>query len=86
MLQLAHLLASASSVESGSSLLLVSGSRMHRVPLMSVRLLKTMVGMDEWYMANMLSSGDSSPPARLAIELKPEAVCLKQESTADVLP
>lgn len=39
-----------------------------------------MIGMDEWYTANMLTSGDIKPPARLAIEPKPEAVCLKQET------
>lgn len=78
-LQLAYLLLSASSVESGSSILLVSGSRKQRAPLTRVRLLKTMVGMDQWYTANMLSNGDSRPPALLAIEPKPEAVCLKQK-------
>lgn len=72
---------SASSVESGSSFLLVSGRRKPRAPLTRVRLLNTMVGMDQWYMASMLSSGDSKPPALLAMEPKPEAVCLKHERT-----
>lgn len=79
-LQLAYLLPSASSVESGSSFLLVSGSRKLRAPLISERLLKTMVGMDQWYTANMLSNGDSKPPALLAMEPKPEAVCLKTKT------
>ena len=77
-MQPAYLLASASSVESGSSILLVSGSRKLRTPLISVRLLKTTMGMDQWYMANMLSNGASKPPALLTMEPKPEAVCLKQ--------
>lgn len=77
----AHLLPSASSVESGSSFLLVSGRRKPRAPLTRVRPLKTTVGMDQWYMANMLSGGDSKPPALLAMEPKPEAVCLKHERT-----
>jgi len=73
----AYVLPSASSVESGSSFLLVSGRRKPRAPLTSVRLLKTTVGMDQWYTANMLSSGASRPPTLLAMEPKPEAVCLK---------
>ncbi|TNN56712.1 hypothetical protein EYF80_033057 [Liparis tanakae] len=80
-LQRIYLLPSASRVESGSSLLLVSGSRKLRAPLVSVRLLKTMVGMDQWYTAKMLSNGASKPPALLAMEPKPEAVCLKQRRT-----
>ena len=78
-MQPAYLMPSASSVESGSSFRLVSGSRKLRTPLMTVRVLKTMVGIDQWYTANMLSSGETNPPARLAIEPSPEAVCLEQE-------
>ncbi|KAG7227360.1 hypothetical protein INR49_000365 [Caranx melampygus] len=61
--------------------LLVCGRRKPRAPLTSVRLLKTTVGMDQWYMANMLSGGESKPPALLAMEPKPDAVCLKHEWT-----
>lgn len=80
-LQAAYLLPSASSVESGSSFLLVSGSRKASAPLIIGRLLKPIMGMVQWYMANMLSSGDSNPPNLHAMEPKPEAVCLKKEST-----
>lgn len=38
-----------------------------------------MVGIDLWYVANMLSNGDTKPPALLTMEPKPEAVCLKQK-------
>lgn len=41
-------------------------------------LLNTTVGMDLWYVSNMLSNGETKPPALLAMEPKPEAVCLKQ--------
>lgn len=63
--------------ESGSSFLLVSGSRKTRPPLTTARLLKTMTGMERWYIDNMLSSGDSNPAALKAMEPKPTAVCLK---------
>lgn len=80
-LHFAYLLHSASSVESGSSFLLVSGSRKLRAPLIIQRLLKTMVGMDWLYMANKLSNGDNKPPALLAMEPNPEAVCLQKKHT-----
>lgn len=77
-MQLAHLLPSASLVESGSSFLLVSGSKRTRAPLTTARLLKTMMGIDWWYTANMLSNGDSNPATLYAMEPKPTAVCLKE--------
>lgn len=42
------------------------------------RLPKRMVGMDGWYVANMLTGGDIKPPILLAMEPKPAAVCLKE--------
>lgn len=36
------------------------------------------MGMDQWYMANMLSNGDIKPPNLKAMEIKPTAVCLKE--------
>ena len=77
-MQIAYFCPSASMAESGSSLLLVSGSRKQRAPLISVRLLKTMMGMDQWYMANMLSSGDNNPATLKAMEPIPTAVCLEE--------
>lgn len=73
-----YLLPMASSAESGSSVLLVSGSRKQRAPLIRDRLLKTVMGMDQWYMANMLIVGDNSPAILKAMEPKPTAVCLKE--------
>ncbi len=72
-----HLLVSASSVESGSSFLLVSGRRKPRAPLTSVRLLNTAVGMAQWYVAKMLSRGATIPPALADMSPKAVAVCLK---------
>lgn len=72
-----HLLPSASLVDSGSSFLLVSGSKKPRNPLTSVRLLKTVVGMAQWYVARMLSSGATNPPALADMFPKAVAVCLK---------
>lgn len=74
-----YLLFSASSVESGSSFLLVSGSRKPRDPLTSVRLPKTVAGMTQLYMAKMLSSGASNPPNLPDTAPKAVAVCLKEE-------
>lgn len=67
---------SASSVESGSSFLVVSGRRKTRAPLITTRQLKTEMGMDQWYTANMLNTGDSKLAKRKAKELRPTAVCL----------
>jgi len=72
-----YLLSSAPSADSGRSLLLVSGSRRQRAPLTSVKLLKTMVGMAQWYTAKMLSSGASNPPTLPDMAPKAVAVCLK---------
>lgn len=44
---------------------------------MMERLLKIMVGMAGWYIPNRLTSGDTKPPTLLAMEPRPEAVCLK---------
>lgn len=74
-----YLLFSTSSTVSGSSFLLVSGSRKPRAPLTSVRELETVMGMIQWYTANMFSSGASNPPALPDIDPKAVAVCLKQE-------
>ena len=73
-----HLLFSASSADSGSSFLLVSGSRKLRAPLTRVRLLKTVMGMTQWYMAKMLSSGASNPAILADTDTKAVAVCLKE--------
>lgn len=72
-----HLLPSAWSADSGSSFLLVSGSKKPRTPLTSVRLLKTVVGMAQWYVARMLSNGATNPPALADMFPKAVAVCLK---------
>ncbi|TNN50142.1 hypothetical protein EYF80_039631 [Liparis tanakae] len=53
-------------------------SRRHRAPLTSVKLLKTMVGMVQWYTAKMLSSGASNPPNLPDMAPKAVAVCLKE--------
>lgn len=74
----AHLLPSASLMDSGSSFFLVSGSRKQRAPKMIVMLLNTAVGMALWYVANILSNGDTKPPTLLTMETKPRAVCLKE--------
>lgn len=71
-----HLLPTASFVESGSSFLVVSGRKKTRAPLSSARLLKITMGMDQWYMANMLHVGDSRLPIRKIMEPRPTAVCL----------
>lgn len=71
---------SASSVESGSSFLVVSGRRKTRAPLTTTRVLKTVTGMDQWYTANMLNVGESRLATLKAKEPKPTAVCLKSES------
>ncbi|TNN50143.1 hypothetical protein EYF80_039632 [Liparis tanakae] len=55
------------------------GSRRERAPLTSVKLLKTMVGMVQWYTAKMLSSGASNPPNLPIVAPKAVAVCLKEE-------
>lgn len=70
---------SASSVESGSSFLVVSGRRKTRAPLIVTRQLKTEIGMDQWYTANMLNTGDSKLANLKAKELRPTAVCLGSE-------
>ena len=72
-----HLLLSASSADSGSSFLLVSGSRKLRAPLTRVRLLKTVMGMTQWYMAKMLSRGARKLPILPDIAPIATAVCLK---------
>lgn len=74
---MAYPLLSASRIDSGSSFLLVSGSRKHRPPLMMERLLKIMVGIAGWYIPNRLTSGDIKPPILLTMDPRPEAVCLK---------
>lgn len=74
---LAYPLLSASRIDSGSSFLLVSGSRKHRPPLMMERLPKIIVGIAGWYIPNRLTSGDTKPPILLTMETRPEAVCLK---------
>lgn len=70
---------SASSAVSGSSFLLVSGSRKPSAPLTRVKLLNTAVGMAQWYTAKIFSSGASNPPVRPDIAPKAEAVCLRGE-------
>lgn len=77
-MQFAHLLPSPSWVESGSSFLLVSGRRKTKTPLTTIRLLKTMMGMDQWYLANVLHVGDSRLATLMAMEPKPTAACLFQ--------
>lgn len=57
-----YLLFSTSSVESGSSFLRVSGSRKPRAPLTSVKMLNTVMGMTQWYMAMAFSGGASNAP------------------------
>lgn len=71
-------LPSASLIESGSSVLLVSGSRKQRAPLIIEMLLKMMVGMDGWYTSNTLISGDTKPPTLHTMLPIPEAVCLTE--------
>lgn len=80
-MQPAHLLPPASLVDSGSSFLLVSGRRKTRAPLTTTKLLKTMMGMDQWYMASMLNIGDSKLATLKAMEPKPTAVRLRVECT-----
>lgn len=80
-----HLLFSASSVDSGSSFLMASGSMKPRAPLTSERLLKTVMGMAQWYMANMLSSGASIPPVLPDMVPKAVAVCLKEGAISEVI-
>lgn len=75
----AHLLPSASLIDSGSSVFLVSGRRKQRAPKMIVMLLNTAVGMALWYVAKILSNGDTKPPNLLIMETKPRAVCLKEK-------
>lgn len=72
---------SASSVESGSSFLVVSGRRKTRTPLITTRQLKTEIGMDQWYTANILNTGDNKLANLKAKELRPTAVCLRPEQT-----
>lgn len=59
--------------------MLVSGRRKTRAPLTTTKLLKTIMGMDQWYVANMLSNGDSRIATLKAMEPKPTAVCLRVE-------
>lgn len=51
---------------------LFSGSRKQSAPL-----LKTVVGMDQWYTASMLSSGAINPPSLADMAPKAVAVCLE---------
>lgn len=78
-LRFAYPISLASLVESGRSCPLVSGSRKTKTPASTARLLKTTVGIERWYTANMLSSGDSNPAILKAAEPRPTAVCLNKQ-------
>lgn len=74
--QLSHPFPTASFVESGSSFFAVSGRKKTRAPLRTARLLKIMMGMDQWYTADKLHVGDSKLAVLKIMEPKPTAVCL----------
>lgn len=74
-----HLLSTTSLTDSGSSLLLVSGSKILRAQLTNMRLPHIKVGIEMSFFANALRDG-----ARMGLILlikvdKPTAVCLKQK-------
>ncbi|GLD51397.1 uncharacterized protein AKAME5_000446300 [Lates japonicus] len=56
-----------------------TGSRKPRAPLTSVKLLNTVMGMTQWYMAKMFSSGASNPPNLPDVAPNAVAVCLRGE-------
>lgn len=74
-----YLLFTASSVESGSSVLLVSGRRKLRAPPTIVMLPKMVMGITQWYMARMFSSGATNAPDLPNKAPKAVAVCLEEQ-------
>lgn len=71
-----HLFPSASSVESGSSMRLVSGSRKPSAPPARAQVLNKSVGTVQWRTSSRFTTGDSMPATRVAVAPRPVAVCL----------
>lgn len=73
-----HLLSTASLTDSGSSLLLVSGSRKLRAQLKSMRPPHIKGEIETSFLANALRDGARMVLILLIKEDKPTAVCLEQ--------